>query len=90
MPHIAACPDADEKSARIYPITEISQLEPFLYLPLFLQQCGPQKQEPAQSQNSLCGRSVCLNSARPLLKAYLALYDMEPHRRGHGQQHEID
>ncbi|KAJ5270336.1 hypothetical protein N7505_006094 [Penicillium chrysogenum] len=74
MPHIAACPDADEKSARIYPITEISQLGPFLYLPLFLQQCDPQKQEPAQSQNSLCGRSVCLSSARPLLKAYLALF----------------
>jgi hypothetical protein len=78
MPHIAACPDADEKSARLYRITEISQLKTFLYLPLFLQQCDPHKQELAQSQNSLYGRSICLNSARPLLKAYLALYDMEP------------
>jgi hypothetical protein len=78
MPHIAACPDADEKSARLYRITEISQLKTFLYLPLFLQQCDPYKRELAQSQNSLYGRSICLNSTRPLLKAYLALYDMGP------------
>ncbi|KAJ5396202.1 uncharacterized protein N7487_010505 [Penicillium crustosum] len=77
MPHIAACLDADEKSARLYRIIEIFQLKTFLYLPLFLQQCDRHK-ELVQSQNSRHGRNACLSSAQSLLEAYLALYDMQP------------
>ncbi|OQD61439.1 hypothetical protein PENPOL_c017G01112 [Penicillium polonicum] len=77
MPHIAACLDADEKSARLYRITEIFQLKTFLYLPLFLQQCDRHK-ELIQNQNSRHGRNACLSSAQSLLEGYLALYDMQP------------
>ena len=80
MPDITACPDADERSARLYRLTEVFQLKTFLYLPLFLQHCDTNKQKPTQGQTMhyYYGRTACLNSARSLLKAYLALYDMDP------------
>lgn len=78
MPHIAACPDADERSTRLYRIAEVFQLKIFLYLPLFLQQCDPHTPKLAQGQMVRYGRTACLSSARSLLEVYLVLYDMEP------------
>jgi hypothetical protein len=78
MPHIAACPDVDERYARLYRVTEVFQLKTFLYLPLFLQHCGTEKQKLGQLQSALYGRTACLNSARSLIEAYLVLYDTNP------------
>ena len=80
MSDITACPDADERSARLYRLTEVFQLKTFLYLPLFLQQCNINKQKPTQGQmmHSYYGRTACLSSARSLLETFLILYDMDP------------
>jgi hypothetical protein len=41
MSRIMACSAADERTPRLYWFGEVCHLKTFLYLPLFLQQCGP-------------------------------------------------
>ncbi|KAL2835426.1 hypothetical protein BJY01DRAFT_238849 [Aspergillus pseudoustus] len=78
MTHIAACPEPDERIARLYRVAELNQLKTLLYLPLFLQQCDPGQHQQPEDPLAHYGRTACVGSARSLLEAYLALYDIDP------------
>ncbi|KAI9932645.1 hypothetical protein ASPWEDRAFT_193946 [Aspergillus wentii DTO 134E9] len=78
MAQISIYPEAKEKSARLYRITQIHQLKTFLYLPLFLQHCEGGCRKSGQSHSTHYARTACTSSARTLLEAFLALYDIDP------------